>query len=599
MSLHPRPVTLFLHAEGELRPRRATRVDAHLAQCPHCRECVETLRRAKTALTPARALSDAMTDRLMARLPQPQWRRAPVVAEIQRTAGSCRVRAADRTESVEAFEGLGLQAGDRIELGEESLARIEMSDGSRIWLNQGAEVTLGEEERRVELTTGEVFAEITPRPSIFTIDTPAAELRVLGTTFEAGVTERETTFLKVLKGKVSFANEAGEAVIGRNCQTEAPANTPPTPVRIPAPSEVGVWRNPLETEATERASISTRGARRLLLLTVVVAALLVALAVGYSLRVIWPGGGSGSELDARYNAPRHTSIVADAPLFNTDARWPIGTRFVHRLEVTLEQESALPGLAGATVQQLRHAQDVVFDVLKQRRDGSLEIELSFADLELELGRGSDRIYVDSDSNLLDEVHTPLGALIRAQQNARLQILLDGPNEAKVLDGFENFRQSALGKVAPGGSALIRRALSEDYYKGLVKLFILPPAPSGPLQVGAGWTSRHDGVFAGSNGGQARADYTFERWDLYAGHQCAVIDVVLSTDSTGANGASIIGSGKIWFDPDIGMNVKTAWALEKQATAAAPSSEARTGSDPVITKTKQSYVSRLTGIEHKQ
>ncbi len=382
MSLHPRPVTLFLHAEGELRPRRANRVDAHLAQCYRCRECVEALRRAKTMLTPARALSAAMTDRLMARLPRSQWRRAPVVAEIQRTAGSCRVRPADRAESVEAFGGLGLQAGDRIELGEESLARIEMSDGSRIWLNQGTEVTLGEEERRVELNTGKVFAEITPRPAIFTIDTPTAVLRVLGTTFEAGVTERDTTFLKVLKGKVSYANEAGEAVIGRNCQTEAPANTAPTPIRIPAPSEVGVWRNPLEAEAAEHASTSTRGARRLLLLAVVVVVLLFVLAVGYSLRVIWPGGAAGSDLGAPYDAPRHTSIVADAPLFNTEARWPTGTRFVHRLKVTLEQESALPGETGATVQQLRHAQDVVFDVLKQRRDGGLEVELSFADLDL-------------------------------------------------------------------------------------------------------------------------------------------------------------------------------------------------------------------------
>ncbi len=184
----------------------------------------------------------------------------------------------------------------------------------------------------------------------------------------------------------------------------------------------------------------------------------------------------------------------------------------------------------------------------------------------------------------------------------MQILLDGPSEARVLDGFKDFRQSALGKAAPGGSALIMSALSEDYYQGLVKLFILPAAPGGPLRVGAGWTSRHDGGFAGSNGGQVRADYTFERWDLYAGHRCAVIDVVLSTDATGANGppdgAAINGSGKIWFDPDIGMNVKTAWALEKQATAAAPSEEAPTGSDPVITKTKQFYVSRLTGIEHK-
>ncbi|MBX7257752.1 MAG: FecR domain-containing protein, partial [Candidatus Hydrogenedentes bacterium] len=85
--------------------------------------------------------------------------------------------------------GVSLKANERIEVGPNSAAKLALADGTALWLCENTQaVYLGPRSAKgpsLELVVGEVRAEVTPGPpeEAFSIKTPAATLRVLGTRF--------------------------------------------------------------------------------------------------------------------------------------------------------------------------------------------------------------------------------------------------------------------------------------------------------------------------------------------------------------------------------------------------------------------------------
>ena len=467
MILHPRLETLDRYRENLLSAGRRRRLAAHLEQCESCRRRLGALEQIETALIPELELPAETTSSLMARLGEPQWRSEPAIVEIKRLSGPCRIEPEHGVRPVDAFEGLGLRAGDLLRLEAGSRALLELYDGSRIWLNENTVIGLRMDEHDLRLEAGMLFARIKPQAREFTIGTPAASLAVIGTTFEAGLTPYDSTFLKVLSGRVAFRNEAGQTLISRRSQVDAAAHQPPTPLRIPASEAVGTWRRELELTEPETVRPTMIGTRRLIWTLTTFVLLLLATFGGYYLRGTLRSSPEGRE--SPYEPPQYFTVIPDATLTIAGLNWPIGTRFVHRLEVSFQSESILPLSGEVAVQELKQTQDVIFHVLNRSRGGDLEMDVSFANIKIEVKQGDNQFYLDSTSDVPDDIQHPFAAIMRAQLGARFRIVIDKHGEVRLLEGYEEFKQSLLAASSSEASALIGRMLHGDYYRQMLNI----------------------------------------------------------------------------------------------------------------------------------
>jgi hypothetical protein len=112
---------------------------------------------------------------------------AGLVAHAEMVQGSCS-RINMENESVPLTSGAALSAGDRIVVDRDAQMSLRTMDGSRIWLYSGTEAVCtslrSSSSPTLRLMHGEALAEIVrSSKETFTIDTPLAALRVMGTEF--------------------------------------------------------------------------------------------------------------------------------------------------------------------------------------------------------------------------------------------------------------------------------------------------------------------------------------------------------------------------------------------------------------------------------
>lgn len=93
-------------------------------------------------------------------------------------------------------------------------ASLTLSDGSRVWLNAGSRFTypaaFSPTHRQVELV-GEGFFEVTPNPrSPFRVQTPAIQIKVLGTKFNLKAYRNEISRVTLTEGAVEVTAGRGE-----------------------------------------------------------------------------------------------------------------------------------------------------------------------------------------------------------------------------------------------------------------------------------------------------------------------------------------------------------------------------------------------------
>ncbi len=96
-------------------------------------------------------------------------------------------------------------------------AEYELEDGSQITLNQNSSLTYPEhfasESRKVKMT-GEAFFEVEHKPEQpFEVEVAAANIRVLGTSFNVNDISHDSTVVFVQTGRVLFFNDQNEVIL--------------------------------------------------------------------------------------------------------------------------------------------------------------------------------------------------------------------------------------------------------------------------------------------------------------------------------------------------------------------------------------------------
>jgi hypothetical protein len=302
MMFHPRLKTLSHYIDANLPESQAAKLARHIEQCARCRSTLKTFQNVEPAMRSKKQISNAFRDRVISRLEDVSRVKQPIYAEIRSVMGCVMIYRNGNDEGVEAFSGMGILQGDRLRVMGNSLALIELNDGSSLYLNKETEIDFCRAKYPLSLPIGELFAMMKPQKKAFEILTPSAILGVIGTNFDAKVTEKKETILQVLKGKVSFKNESGSTVVKKKRQVEAGKNATPILHKIRDTRTVYNWTIPMKRKKTERGWIT----KKIIIAFVAILVLIGALTGGHFLYKKYFGY-------ERYSYAPLTSDSANAP----------------------------------------------------------------------------------------------------------------------------------------------------------------------------------------------------------------------------------------------------------------------------------------------
>lgn len=269
MIVHPRTESIASYVEGKLSDPQAKNIAAHLNRCQRCRERANILKKMRPALTLNRNLSLDFTDRVLSHLPETKRVSQPACGEVKAISGCLMICRNGADEAIEAFPKMGILEGDTLRVVGNSLALIDLNDGSTLYLNKETEVQFFKRDYPLSLHVGELLAMMKPQGKPFEIWTPAAVLGVVGTDFDTTVQDKKTT-LKVLKGKVSFQNDAGKTVVKQKRQVEAERYTRPIATRIRDTRSVSRWTGPISPRMRRRGAMAKNLGLVVVLLAVVI-----------------------------------------------------------------------------------------------------------------------------------------------------------------------------------------------------------------------------------------------------------------------------------------------------------------------------------------
>lgn len=236
--------------DGQLAAGDAARVDAHLAQCPSCREAARRvqavsalLRHAPTVEAPreiwtslASALDDrAGRSRAATRSTQATgwWWAAAAAAVALVVAGwwwpSTRVNPWDVVRLDQARQGR-LEAGAWIETTGETTAAIRVGGIGRVDLEPGTRLQLlaaTPAEHRLNLARGRISVEIVAPPRVFFVNTPASTVVDLGCAYTMDVAADGSGILRVTKGWASLEWDDRESLVPAGASATTRPGVPP------------------------------------------------------------------------------------------------------------------------------------------------------------------------------------------------------------------------------------------------------------------------------------------------------------------------------------------------------------------------------------
>ncbi|MCH5374929.1 MAG: FecR domain-containing protein, partial [Planctomycetes bacterium] len=153
-----------------------------------------------------------------------------------------------------------LSAGETLTTGPDQRRRVELPDGSIVYLNHDAQITL-QSDRHVVLARGEIFVEVAPRYADgaseegdsrgdrrFVVVTPDRELIALGTKFNVR-TDAQRTSVAVVQGKVQVSGLVEPLNAGQRLAPSADASPNQDVVPIEQVAHVIDWTRDLVASA--------------------------------------------------------------------------------------------------------------------------------------------------------------------------------------------------------------------------------------------------------------------------------------------------------------------------------------------------------------
>lgn len=255
------------------------------------------------------------------------------------------------------------------------------------------------------------------------------------------------------------------------------------------------------------------------------------------------------------------SAQANEPM-ELKLKWDLGKRYVQRMEMTQGSETALPGSPQPMKQETKQTQDVSLSVLKERDGGGRELEMEILGMMLvSKAGGRDVLSFDSKKDASGDAGKPMAPMLRKMVGTHVKFLTDASGN---IEGVEGFKE-VLDRISEGSSALeqgmIKGMFSEDHFKEMYSA--AQGLPDKPVKIGDTWPLKVEMALGPLGTVVLNSQYTFKGWERHNDHKSVLLEFtgVLTTGSdSGAGGGMTIEngktSGKMWFDPALGMVIDT-------------------------------------------
>ena len=283
-----------------------------------------------------------------------------------------------------------------------------------------------------------------------------------------------------------------------------------------------------------------------------------------------PAAGAAAAAKAGTNAPAAAAGANDT--VDLRLNWPVGKRFLQRMDIVQSSESTIPGVPTAMKQESTQSQDYSITVVKEREGGGRELELEFIAQKIDSQMGGKALVTfDSKADAKTDRTNAVAGAMRKLVGVKIHYLTDTNGRIDKVVGAPELQAKLVGTAAPQARMILTGLLNEDNLKRVVTLAI--GLPDKPVKVGETWPAQRD-VPMGLMGTLVMdSKYTFKGWEEHDKRRCALLEFTGTVASKPgaaptAGPASMIvdngkTAGKAWFDPAAGMIIDS--QMEQEMT----------------------------------
>ena len=261
-------------------------------------------------------------------------------------------------------------------------------------------------------------------------------------------------------------------------------------------------------------------------------------------------------------------------------KWPMGRRFLQRMEIQRESEMILPVPPRPLKQEVFLHQDCVVRVREKRPDGGSELEVQFGTQEFKAttfdGRGQFAKF-DAKSEANNDRDNPGVVVLQSLANVKFRYLLDAYGGFVRIVGLPELQARLTPRTPPLAWTVSRTFLSDDHLQQVVA--IAADLPDRPVKVGDTWPSLRFlpnelwGMPVSPNFFRSNLTNTFQVWEAHDQRDCVVIRFTGTiTTNPGQLGGKLITvedgriTGQVWFDPASGTVVDSVCEQEMKLTS---------------------------------
>lgn len=241
-------------------------------------------------------------------------------------------------------------------------------------------------------------------------------------------------------------------------------------------------------------------------------------------------------------------------------KWQVGKEYLQKIEMVQNQEISGASLPQTMKQLVTQIQQISLSVIKQRSGGGVELEMKILGQQFETKQG-DRTIMKFDSASKQEDDAPTAAMFRKLIGAKITFLTDGNGMIEKVENFDAFMNQVMAGSPPELQGILTNMLSENTLKqmGMTSQGI----PGKTVKIGDSWPQVIDMPMGPMGTLKLDMKYTFKGWENQDGKRTALLEhsgTVTSKKSSENSSMSMTiedgkTSGKVWFDPVLGMVLK--------------------------------------------
>ena len=248
--------------------------------------------------------------------------------------------------------------------------------------------------------------------------------------------------------------------------------------------------------------------------------------------------------------------------------WPVGKRFLQRMDIVQSSESTIPGVPTAMKQDSTQSQDYSITVVKEREGGGRELELEFIaqKIDSQMG-GKPLVAFDSKADAKTDRTNAVAGAMRKLVGVKIHYLTDTNGRIDKVVGAQELQTRLTAAAAPQARMILTGLLNEDNLKRVVTLAI--GLPDKPVKVGETWAAQRDVPMGLMGTLLMDSKYTFKGWEEHDKRRCALLESTGTIASkpggpTGPTSMTVESgktAGKAWFDPAAGMIIDSSMDQE--------------------------------------